>query len=61
MRGLRKVLRAIAIFVLAISSVYLFGSAALYGPADDQLALAAVLLLGGLGVTATWFWSPFGQ
>jgi hypothetical protein len=61
MRGVRKALRAIAILALAVSSVWLFGTAVLYGPADEQLALAAVLLLSALGLAATWFWSPFGQ
>jgi hypothetical protein len=33
----------------------------MYGPGEYQLTVAAALMLGALGLIATWFWSPLGQ
>jgi hypothetical protein len=60
MQGVRKILRALAIFLLAAVSLWLFVDAAVNGPGEYQLAVAAGLLVGALGLVATWFWSPFG-
>jgi hypothetical protein len=59
MRGLRKIFRALAIAILAVSSCGLVVDAVVHGPGDYQLWIAAVLALGAVGLSATWFWSPF--
>jgi hypothetical protein len=60
MQGVRKILRALAIFLFAGVSLWLLVGAAVNGPGEYQLAAAAVLMLAALGLVATWFWSPFG-
>ena len=60
MLGLRKISRAVAIVALVMLSCWLFIDAAVRGPGEYQLLLAAVLLIGAAGLVATWFWSPFG-
>jgi hypothetical protein len=59
MRGLRKVSRALAIIILAALSCGLVVNAVVDGPVEYQLPIAAVLALSAVGLTATWFWSPF--
>ena len=60
MQGLRKIFRALAIFVFTTVSFWLLIDAAVNGPGEYQLAVAAALMLGTVGLVATWFWSPFG-
>jgi hypothetical protein len=40
--------------------LWLFINAAVRGPGEYQLWIATILLIGGVGLVATWFWSPFG-
>lgn len=60
MQGLRKMLRALVIVLLASLGCWLLLDAALYGPGEYQLLVASGMLLVALGFVATWFWSPFG-
>jgi hypothetical protein len=39
---------------------WLFIDAAVRGPGEYQLWIASILLIGGVSLVATWFWSPFG-
>ena len=39
-------------------SCWLFVDAAVYGPGEYQLIIAGVLIVGAVGLVATWFWSP---
>jgi hypothetical protein len=59
MQELRKILRALAITIFAALSFRLVIDAVQNGPCEYQLAITAVLMLGVVGLTATWFWSPF--
>ena len=59
MQGLRKILRALAILIFAVVSCWLFTDAAVNGPGDYQLIVAAALMLGAIGLAATWFWQPW--
>jgi hypothetical protein len=52
-------LRALAIFLLAGVGLWLFLDAAVNGAREYQLAVAALMLIGAVGLVATWFWSPF--
>lgn len=59
-QALRKILRAIAIMAFFTLGCWLFVDAAVQGPGEYQLWIATVLLLGAVGLIATWFWSPLG-
>jgi hypothetical protein len=58
MHGQRKLLRALAIVAAATVSCWLLVDAATHGPRDYQLIVAGVLMVGAVGLLATWFWSP---
>ena len=60
MQGLRKIFRTLAIFLFVGVSLWLFIDAGVNGPIDYQLYAAEALMLGALGLIATWFWSPAG-
>ena len=60
MQGLRKILRALAIASFLVASGGLFVDAALHGPGEYELFVAAALLIVAAGLALTWFWSPFG-
>ena len=59
MQGLRKILRALAILLFAGVGLWLFLDAAVSGAGEYQLAVAAFMMIGAVGLIATWFWSPF--
>jgi hypothetical protein len=46
------------ILAAAMLSCWLFVDAAVHGPREYQLIIAGVLLVGAVGLVATWFWSP---
>jgi hypothetical protein len=58
--ALRKIFRALGIVAFFSLSCWLFVDAAVRGPGEYQLWIATILLIGALGLIATWFWSPFG-
>ena len=60
MQGLRKIFRALALVICGVLSCWLLVDAAINGPGDYQLLVAAGLLVFALGLALTWFWSPFG-
>ena len=59
MQGVRKILRALSIFLFAGVGLWLFLDAAVNGAREYQLAVAALMMIGAVGLVATWFWSPF--
>jgi hypothetical protein len=59
MQGARKILRSLTIIACAAASCWLFFDAAVNGPGAYQLYVSGALMLGALGLVATWFWSPF--
>ena len=60
MQALRKVFRAFGIVAFFTLGCWLMIDAAVRGPGEYQLWIATLLLIGALGLIATWFWSPFG-
>ena len=60
MQALRKIFRALSIVAFFALGCWLIVDAAVRGPGEYQLWIATLLLIGGLGLIATWFWSPFG-
>jgi hypothetical protein len=48
------------ILAFAVVSCRLFIGAALYGPGEYQLVVAAAAMLAAIGLIITWFWSPLG-
>jgi hypothetical protein len=59
-QALRKIFRALGIVAFFTLGCWLIVDAAVRGPGEYQLCVAALLLVGALGLIATWFWSPFG-
>jgi len=59
-QALRKIFRALGIVAFFALSCWLYVDAAVRGPGEFQLWIATVLLMGAMGLIATWFWSPFG-
>lgn len=59
-QALRKIFRALGIVAFFTLGCWLIVDAAVRGPGEFQLWIAALLLIGALGLIATWFWSPFG-
>jgi hypothetical protein len=58
MHGPRKLLRSLTIIAAAMVSCWLFVDAAVHGASEYQLIIAGVLMVGAVGLIATWFWSP---
>ena len=55
MQGLREILRALAIVLLAVA-----GTGILYGSANGlETAIGLALIQFALGLIATWFWQPW--
>lgn len=59
-QALRKIFRALGIVAFFTLGCWLIVDAAVRGPGEYQLWIATLLLIGALGLIATWFWSPFG-
>ena len=54
MRGLRKILRALAIVFLPV-----IGAGIIYGSSSGmETAVGLGLIVFALGLIATWFWQP---
>jgi len=60
MQGLRKIFRSLGIVAFFTLGCWLFIDAAVREPGEYQLWIATILLIGGVALVTTWFWSPFG-